>query len=403
MPMLSLIILLAVLILIGILTKLKVDIGISIFLSAVLLALLGGFTPIATIKTFAITLKEFETWNLIFIVVTITYFADLLKHSGFLEDIVKSYSAYLSPRIFIPLFAFIIGALPMPGGALVSAPLVEKGSDNLSLNNEQKSVINFWFRHIWEPSSPLYPEMILASVILAVPVTRIIEIQYPISIAMFVAGAIFLLPLIKNNPIKTSKVKVSAWGMLTSLIPILIVISLILFFHISIIIATLIGIAYIIIVKQTKIAVLKKSINTKLLIRLAFLMFAILYLKYIAIHGTIVSAVYTFLRSTGIPNFVVLFTIPFIVGILSGAGTAMVGVSYPMLFSLLKSPNLVPTHLFIAFLGGWTALMLTPTHLCLSLTIEYFNAKLEGTYSILIKCVATLVIVSIVFLYLIVK
>ncbi len=114
-------------------------------------------------------------------------------------------------------------------------------------------------------------------------------------------------------------------------------------------------------------------------------MFVILYLKHIAMHGTIISSIYTYLTQKGIPGFSILFFIPFIVGVLSGAGTAMVGVSYPMLISLIKYPTFNPVYLYIAFLGGWTALMLTPTHLCLSLTIEYFNAELESTYRLLVK------------------
>ena len=283
----------------------------------------------------------------------------------------------------------------MPGGALVSAPLVEKGSSKSSLDSEEKTVINFWFRHIWEPSSPLYPEMILASIILSIPVVQIIKIQYPISIAMFISGAIFLLPLIKTEKHSIrNKENIRAWTMLTSLMPIIIVVLLILAFKVSIVVSTLIGIVYIVIVKRTSLKTLKESINYSLLLKLAILMFAILYLKRIAIHGTIISSVYAYLTQKRVPKVLILFFIPFIVGILSGAGTAMVGVSYPMLISLIKFPNLNPASLYIAFLGGWTALMLTPTHLCLSLTLEYFNAKLEKTYKLLIKNVFLLIILS---------
>ncbi len=399
--MLSLIILSVVLVLIGILTKLKVNIGLSILIAAFLLAISGGFNLTSTITSLFTVVKKSETWNLILIVVTITYFADLLKHSGFLEDIVKSYSTFLPSKVFIPLFAFIIGALPMPGGALVSAPLVEKGSSESNLDREEKAVINFWFRHIWEPSSPLYPEMILASIILSVPIMQIIRIQYPISIAMFVSGALFLLPLIKTRGRTKNKTDISAWTMLTSLMPIIVVILLILALRVSVVVSTLIGIVYIVIVKRTSLKILKASINYTLLLKLAFLMFAILYLKHIAMHGTLISSVYTYLTQKGIPDFLILFFVPFIVGILSGAGTAMVGVSYPMLISLIKSPTLNPVHLYIAFLGGWTALMLTPTHLCLSLTIEYFNAELEKTYRLLIKNVLLMLATSLLVLLII--
>ena len=48
------------------------------------------------------------------------------------------------------------------GGARFSAPIVEAASRNTDLTKEHKAAINFWFRHIFEFSSPIIPGMIMA-------------------------------------------------------------------------------------------------------------------------------------------------------------------------------------------------------------------------------------------------
>ncbi len=399
----DIIVLLVALSALGILVKLKVNIGISIFASAlvILLSLKAGLLKVP--ESLLNTARNKETIYLILIVVTITYFADLLKVSGFLEDMVESFSSFFSVKIFVPLFAFIIGALPMPGGALVSAPLVEKGSEYSTLNNAEKAVINFWFRHIWEPTSPLYPEMVLASSILGVSILRIIEIQWIYSLLMFLSGVIFLLPLIKVK--RTVKINDRSLKnlkyVLTSTMPITLVILLILLFKLSVVVSGIIGIAYIVIVKKLKPSNLRKALNSKLLLKLVFLMYSIMFLKTVVKNTGVISGVYAYMNSIHIPYVIILFSLPFVVSLMSGAASATIGVSYPLLLPLLKTPNLNIVNLLIAFLGGWSALMLTPTHLCLSLSMEYFNAKPERVYKLLIKNVLFLIAFSAIYIFVI--
>ncbi len=391
-------ILLCALVLLGVLVEFKVNIGISIFSSAVLILLLKHFTFTAFLRAMYFTIIDKQAIRIILIVIIITYFADLLKVSTFLDDIVNSFSKYLSPKVFVPLFAFIIGALPMPGGALVSAPLVERGSSGINLNSAEKTVVNFWFRHIWEPTSPLYPEMILASSILGVSIIRIIAVQWPFTLFMFLSGILFLLPLIRPSDKKElDKSPKVLYEMVLSLMPILIVILLILVFHLSIILSGIIGIFYIVLVKKVKFKSLLKAFNYKLLIKLSFLMFAIFFLKYVVKSTGVINGVYLFMKSKNVPSFFILFSLPFVVSFMSGAASATIGVSYPLLLPLLKTPNFNPYALFIAFLGGWTALMFTPTHLCLSLTVEYFNTKFNKVYPLLFKNIGFMFVFSLLF------
>ena len=397
--MIDLIILLSAILLLGILIILKLNLGLSIFISAIFLGILRGFNFLDLLKNLWITLSASDTLEVLIIVVFITIFVSILATFGFLEEIVKSFSKIFSPKIFIPAFAFIIGALPMPGGALVSAPLVEEGAKSSVISSGEKTVINYWFRHIWEPVSPIYPEMPMNAAILGASIPFIVSVQWPVSVAMIVSGIIFLLPLIRvNGDSKLEKSFKFYLEALQSVLPLVLVILLILVLKLSIILSIAAGILYVIFVKRVSFQKAIKSIDLKSLFKILFLMFSIFYLKYTVIDSNVITGVYKVLEIYNVPNFIILFFLPFIVGIMTGASTATFGVSYPLLLPIIRSVNIIPLNLFIAFVGGWLGIMLTPTHLCLSLSIEYFSAKFKETYIILIKNLAFVFLLSVLWM-----
>ncbi len=385
----------SVLIFLGVLVRLKINIGITILLSGVMLAIFKHIPLIEITRAFYVVATAWDTIKLTLIVVIITYFVELLKEAKFLDRMVKSFSEIFSAKFFVPIFALIIGTLPLPGGALISAPLVNEGMKKSSTTPEEKTVINFWFRHVWQPTSPLYPDMLLASSILGVSILRIIFVQWPFSVLMIISGLIFLIP--KINCINCAKRKISKsalYELLLSIMPIFIVLSLILIFHISIILSGIVGIIYVIIARKLTPKNLLKAFRWRLLLKLAILMFSIFYLKHIFIKTGIIDGIYVFLNERNFPHFFILFSLPFIVSLMTGAAAATVGVSYPLLLPLLLTPQLNNANLFIAFLGGWSALMLTPTHLCLSLSMEYFDAMPAKMYPLLLKNIIFLMLCS---------
>ncbi|NCO28590.1 MAG: hypothetical protein COS15_04060 [Caldiserica bacterium CG02_land_8_20_14_3_00_36_38] len=397
--MIDLIILLSAILLLGVLIILKLNLGFSIFISAIFLGILRGFNFLDLLKNLWITLSASDTLEVLIIVVFITIFVSILATFGFLEEIVKSFSKIFSPKIFIPAFAFIVGALPMPGGALVSAPLVEEGAKSSVISSGEKTVINYWFRHIWEPVSPIYPEMPMNAAILGASIPFIVSVQWPVSVAMIVSGIIFLLPLIRvNGDSKLEKSFKFYLEALQSVLPLVLVILLILVLKLSIILSIAAGILYVIFVKRVSFQKAIKSIDLKFLFKILFLMFSIFYLKYTVIDSNVITGVYKVLEIYNVPNFIILFFLPFIVGIMTGASTATFGVSYPLLLPIIRSVNIIPLNLFIAFVGGWLGIMLTPTHLCLSLSIEYFSAKFKETYIILIKNLAFVFLLSVLWM-----
>ena len=84
--------------------------------------------------------------------IAILLFSNLLKETGRIDRILHGFRHLLGDiRAVVALLPAIIGLMPIAGGALVSAPMVVPGCDELNLSPERwRTFINYWFRHVWE-------------------------------------------------------------------------------------------------------------------------------------------------------------------------------------------------------------------------------------------------------------
>jgi hypothetical protein len=74
------------------------------------------------------------------------------------------------------------------------------------------------------------------------------------------------------------------------------------------------------------------------------------------------------------------FFISFAMGFLTGVNLAYIAIAYPILFPLIENlPNFVYLSLYI-YVIGFAGILLSPLHLCLVLTNEYFNSNLYRVY-----------------------
>ena len=87
--------------------------------------------------------------------------------------------------------------------------------------------------------------------------------------------------------------------------------------------------------------------------------------------------------SSGLPLGIILFTLPFIVGILTGITVAFVGVTFPLIYLMLQENGFSIGLMAFAFAGGYIGVLLSPVHMCLVLTKEYFKAEWTGIYRLI--------------------
>ncbi|MGM0419692.1 MAG: DUF401 family protein [Bacillota bacterium] len=65
--------------------------------------------------------------------------------------------------LIITAIPSVIGVLPMPGGAVFSAPIIEPIGKEISMSRERLTSLNIYYRHLWYFVSPYMPSLMIAS------------------------------------------------------------------------------------------------------------------------------------------------------------------------------------------------------------------------------------------------
>jgi integral membrane protein (TIGR00529 family) len=373
-------------------------------------ALLGGSIimgisfglPINIIlKSFLEAAIDWSTINLLLILYLIAMFESILKEKEVLKTMVNSLKSLIKDeKIRLISMPIIMGLLPSVGGALFSAPLLEESTDNGNLEPERKSYINYWFRHVWEPFLPIYPGIILVSALTQTPINILVKEALPYGLFVLAIGLLFAfykMPseetasleqiqtqnleeenqeiIVSQNPVK---------DFIISFLPILILIFSVIFLHFDLLYVLLgIVILHFIIfcfnVHQI-LNTLKTSIKPQNLILILGVM---IFKKMLEVTGAVSDIAYS-LNFSFIPTPIIFFLIPFIVGIFTGVTSASIGISFPILIKMLPYVNPLK-YILLAFLSGFLGIMVSPMHLCLVLTREYFNADWNKIYKYIIK------------------
>ncbi len=331
-----------------------------------------------------ITLRLFGIITLVFLLSGILRKIESLKDFfDSLQNLVKDYRLILA---FIPAF---LGLIPMPAGAIFSAPMIKEVGCRMNLRPEEKTFVNYWFRHIWEFIWPLFSSIILFSALLKVEIREIIMIQFPLTITALILGLvwekIYLKRSLKENDNKQNflfnikKLFLSTW-------PILLIVVLVLFVKLDLLISLIIVIFSMILLNKSKVKIkdikyiFKKDIDLSMLFLIAGIM---IFKKMLQATGAMM-VIPDFFTKLGIHPLIILFFIPFFIGMLTGFGSAAIGIGFPVLLPFITKGEVNLSYAMFAFVGGYIGTMVSPVHLCLVVTKNYFKADWGKIYKILI-------------------
>ncbi len=171
--MMTLLKMLAVLVVMVFLLKRKTPFGNAMLASTLLLFLITNPNPVLLFQAINQTITNFDTWAMFITLYLVMCLEHILRTSGILKDFTASArKLFGSDRILLALMPAFLGFLPSLGGALFSAPLVKESGERYRLSAERLTVINYWFRHIWEYCNPIVPSVLLASQLTGVPLGR---------------------------------------------------------------------------------------------------------------------------------------------------------------------------------------------------------------------------------------
>ncbi len=342
---------------------------------------------------------SWDTISVLLLVVFILILSSSMKEAGALEQLVGSVrNIFVDNRFTIGALPAMIGLMPVPGGALISAPMIEDLADEADLSPEYRTYLNYWFRHVWEYSYPLYPGLILSAVILDIDLTRLIAYQFPLSLAAILGGSIFGLIGIRKHfrPRLNGK---DLWKQLAEFIkgfwPILFIMIALVgfklpFILVLLVIVPLFGLVGLGLNKFIKVA--WKALDYKIIGTI----YAVLVFKDIINESGAVEELSIVFNEWGVPVIVLFIVLPFLIGYLNGITHAYVSVAFPLLlpFFLGLNGEVDLSKVQLAYTFGFIGVLFSPVHLCLVLSTKYFNADLNGVYKKLVLPSAVMAAVS---------
>jgi hypothetical protein len=135
---------------------------------------------------------------------------------------------------------------------------------------------------------------------------------------------------------------------------------------------------------------LRESFNLELLLSVAIVMG---FKKVLESSGAIHS-VSKVLLSSGVPLWLVAILVPSLVGFITGVTIAPIAIGFPVLIPLFQNDPHFLNYMVLAFASGISGDLLSPFHLCLILTKDYFRADLKGVYRFIWGPAASIVVVA---------
>jgi integral membrane protein (TIGR00529 family) len=385
--------------LILLLIKRKWTLGNAFLTSSAGLGLIFGMRPLPIIQSAGAAMVHPKTLSLSVVVSLILVLSHSLEKSGQMTRLLEGFKGLIRwPKVNMVIFPALIGLLPMPGGAIFSAPMVKNLGDDYGLSGSQLSYINYWFRHIWEYWWPLYPGILLTTALAEVDLWHLVFFTLPLTVVAVAAG---YWPL-RGAMVGSQKVVVrhAIGPFFKELAPILFVIGLGLALgnvmsvilpdtmsaitkELGLIVALLLAIVWVWRGNSMSWPVCWMIIRQPALLKMIYMVTAILIFKGVLEDSGAVKLVSQEMLRWHIPLMPIAMLLPFLVGLVAGITIAFVGTTFPILISLIHSlgqSHLLLPFLMLALASGFVGVLLSPLHLCLLLSNEYFQTSLIPVY-----------------------
>jgi integral membrane protein (TIGR00529 family) len=341
------------------------------------------------------------TIYLIIVLYLIAILENLLRTGGLLARMVAALRViFRDHRLVASFLPAFIGFLPSAGGAMFSAPLVREATEHMGLSPGRRTFINYWFRHIWEPVFPLYPGLILAAALAGLPVAALIYRMWPCTVAAVAAGWLLSWHGVSREADRSNGDSRKAWrdAMLT-MAPVLAVIVAVLAFRFDLAIMTGLAAAGLAAGLRYPIrrvpALLWEAFKPMTLL----LIVGVMVFKGVLEASGAVAALPGILAAYGVPKVLVLALLPFLTGLMTGITQAYVAVSVPLLFGVMGRPDPSLGWYTLAFVSGLFGVYLSPSHLCLALTREYFGAGWGDVYKRLLPAALAVLAAAVAIYY----
>jgi len=368
----------------GVMIYKRVNLGITLNAAALLLALLVLDLPEIGNVIYETTLSPL-TISLVVATFGIMLLSLLYKETKVIGVLSESLSKIVNnSKLIVSMLPAVIGLLPVGGGALMSAPLVEAETEKLGLKEDKKTYVNLWFRHTIFPVYPVSQFLILTAKLTGLTLTSLILRQIPVVISMVAVG--YLVGLWKTPKTKEAGnvranrgSELKRFGITFS--PILATIIAVVIFSIDVSIAAFIGVAVLLMIAKPNLETFIKPFKNRAIWGITLAAYGAFLLRNMAEAIGISQIFGSFVTNGNIDVLLLLTVIPAFLGAITGSPSGGIAISVSILTGIV---SFTPKSASLLYISSYLGYVVAPTHLCLVLTAEYFKCSLGKLYKYLI-------------------
>ncbi len=371
----------------------RLKIGCAMLLSALCLAWLLGVSPRLWWDTLLAEWQKKpsgETTPFLFVTLTglvllVNVLGTAMQETGVSKRLATALQhLFRSRRAALATIPFIMGMLPTPGGIMLSAPMVRDLGDHTGIARVRQASINFFFRHQLETVWPLFPSVPLIQAMLQVSPGRLLAHNLVLSVTGLLAGTLFLLvwgfPAAAATPATLGppqRLRQHLANLLHALWPIALTATLYVGFGVPAALGILASTLGFLALHRVPRGQWRRIFASSLEWDFALLILGALLYKLDLDAAGAVADIADYLRLMHMPVPVLVFSLPFLVGYVTGVTMPSVAMTFPLLKIYMGEG--ADAHLgyeVLGFGGVICGLLVTPVHLCLALSGGYFEVPL---------------------------
>ncbi len=321
----------------------------------------------------------------VFIYVFLTLFlAGTLREVGYLDLLVRG-SSGMGCRGSCFMVPAVVGLLPIPGAALISA-IAMRGRyiDELGMSPEGAAFINYWFSHVWILSWPLYHGIILGAAILSTSPEVILSITWPGFVVLAVAGVVVAYPTFRR--VRCGLADGSWKDFIKALWPLALLAFLLFVLKLQLLYSLLIVNFLSALILKVRLSHFRNALKLATTPRIYIIVLETLLLKNLLITTGAPQTFFAAFSFTGLPEEVIVVTVPMILSFATNNEVS----ALPLMINYIAPEGVIKAStLFLAYLGGSAGVMISPIHPCFALTVDHFKANPAKTLALIIP--ATLI------------
>lgn len=328
---------------------------------------------------FSAIVKACTSWStlqLILVMYLITFLQKMMGNRGAIDQAQRGLSSLFNNRwINCAAAPIFIGMLPTPNAAFIAGDIVKASASDF-MKDDEMAVTTTYFRHVSESFMPTYGSIILAIGLAGISAGEFVVGMLPIVACIIASGCFWFLrgkvPMTTGETSSANKIR-DLINILIGLWPILTIIVMVVAFKMPIYAAgAIILIAYFVLHKF-KLEEVHSYFKTSLQFKLYLNTFAVMTLKEFLTASGAIHVLPDFFAQLPIPTFMVFMLIFFFGSIVSGSST-IIGLCMPVAMASVPGAGLPLVCLLMG--SAYAAMQMSPTHVCLTLTADYFNISL---------------------------